>query len=114
MHATALPGGAEDAPDRRLQPLMGIGDHQLDAREAALGQAPEECAPESLGLGGADVQPDDLAAALGIDGHGDYRRHGDDAPALALVQVGGIEPEVGPLPLQWPGQEGPDPLVDVL
>ena len=31
MDAAALPGGMKDLGDRGLQPLMGVGDHQLDA-----------------------------------------------------------------------------------
>ena len=39
VHPAALPGGAEDADDRRLQPLVRVRDHQLDASEAAALQA---------------------------------------------------------------------------
>src|SRR5512144_699519 len=52
VHAAALPGGAEDADDRRLEPLVGVGDHQLDAGEAAPLQALQEVRPEHLGLPG--------------------------------------------------------------
>jgi hypothetical protein len=34
----ALPGGAQDLGGRSLDPLMGIGDHQLDPAQAAPGQ----------------------------------------------------------------------------
>jgi hypothetical protein len=77
VDAAALPGGAEDAGDRRLEPLMGIGDDELHALEAALDQALEKGRPEGLGFGGADVQADDLAPPLGAAGHGDYRGDGD-------------------------------------
>jgi threonine synthase len=33
------------------------------------------------------VQPDDLALAIGVHRHSDYRRHRDDAAALALALV---------------------------
>ena len=46
VHAAALPGGAEHPGDRRLQPLVGVGDDQLDAAQAAAGQALEEARPE--------------------------------------------------------------------
>lgn len=39
MHAAPLPCGAEDAGDGGLQPLMSIGDHQLDAGEAPAHQS---------------------------------------------------------------------------
>jgi site-specific DNA recombinase len=114
VHAAALPGGAEDAGDRALQPFMGVGDDQLHAAQAALDQTLEEGGPEGLGLGGADVQTDDLAPPLGVAGHGDYRRDRDHPPALALAQVGGVQPEVGPFARQRPVEEGRDALVDVL
>src|ERR1700753_3231538 len=45
--------------------------------QAAAHQSPEEARPKRFCLGGTDVQPDDLAVAFGVDGHSDYRRHGD-------------------------------------
>ena len=89
MMTSLSPGKGEKMSKRSVEggDVVGVGDHQLDAREAALGQAPGERAPKGLGLGGADVQPDDLPPPLGVAGHGDYRGDGDDAPALALVQV---------------------------
>ena len=114
MDPAALPGGAEHAPDRTLEPLVGVGDHQLDALEATLDQSLQEGRPERLRLGRADVQADDLAPALAVHGDGDYGGDRDDPAALALAQVGGIEPQVRPLALQRPAQEGPDPLVDLL
>ena len=59
------------------------------------------------------MQPDDLAPSVGVDGHGDYRGHRDDPAALADLEVGRVEPEVGPLALQGAPQEGADALVDV-
>ena len=53
-----------------------------------------------------------FAPPVGVHGHRDYGRHGDDAPALADLQIGGVEPQVGPLALQGAPQKGPDPLVD--
>ena len=44
-----------------------------------------------VGLGGADVQAYDLAPPFAVAGHGGYGRDGDDAPALALAQVGGVQ-----------------------
>jgi hypothetical protein len=39
-----------------------------------------------------DVEAHDLALAVRVDGHRDYRRHRDDAPALALLQIGRVQP----------------------
>jgi hypothetical protein len=33
MNAATLPSGVQDLGDRRLEALVGIGDHQLDAPE---------------------------------------------------------------------------------
>ena len=45
MHATALPDRAEDAGDRLLETLVGIGDDQLHALEATADQGLEEAGP---------------------------------------------------------------------
>ena len=42
VNAAALPGGADDAGDRGREALVGIGDDQLHARQAALDQALQE------------------------------------------------------------------------
>ena len=74
MHAAALPAGAKHPADRRFEPLMGVGDDQLDATQPASRQALQKARPERLGLRRTDMQPDDLASAIGVDGHSDYRR----------------------------------------
>jgi site-specific DNA recombinase len=112
--AALVPCRAHDAPDRRLQPLVGVRDHQLDAAQAAPDQALEEGGPECLCLARADVQAHDLPLALGVHGHGDYGRDRDDAAALALLEVGRIQPEIRPLAHQGAVEEGVHPLVDVL
>ncbi len=114
VDAAALPGRAHDAGNRRLEPLVGIGDDQLHAGQAAPDEVLEEARPERLGFGRTDVQADDLALALGVDGHSDYRGDTDDPPALAHLEIGSIEPEVGPVAGERPLEEGVDPLVDVL
>ncbi len=68
VDGAALPGGPKNLRERGLQAWMGVGDGELDADQAARDQAPEEGAPERLGLGRADVQADDLAAAGLVDG----------------------------------------------
>ena len=49
-----------------------------------------------------------------VDRHRDYRGHRDDAAALAHLEVGGVEPEIGPLAIQRALEERVHPLVDVL
>jgi hypothetical protein len=50
--AAALPGGPDDALDGGLQALVGVGDDQLDAFQAAPLQVFEEGRPEGLRLRG--------------------------------------------------------------
>src|SRR5690606_38917359 len=38
VNPAALPSGAQDLGDSRLDAFMGIGDHQLDTAQAAAGQ----------------------------------------------------------------------------
>src|SRR5579862_3978714 len=59
------------------------------------------------------MQPNDLALAFGVCGHSDYRRDRDDAAALALLEVGGIEPEIRPFAGQRAVEERIDAIVDV-
>ena len=56
----------------------------------------------------------DFALALGVDGNGYYRGDTDDPPALAHLEVGSIEPEVGPVAGERPLKEGMDTFVDIL
>ena len=55
-----------------------------------------------------------VPAAFGVGGHGDYHRDRDDAAALALLQVGCIEPDIGPVAFQRSFQEGVHALIDFL
>ncbi len=54
---------------------MGVADDQLHAVEPAGFQRAQEVGPEGLGFRGPDAQTDDLAAALGVGGNGDYGRN---------------------------------------
>src|ERR1700730_15140378 len=76
---------AADPADRRFQPFMGIGDDPLDAAQPAPRPALQKRRPEGFGLRRADMQPNDLASAVGVGGHGDYCRDRDDTAALALL-----------------------------
>ena len=67
-----------------------------------------------LGLGRADTEADDLTASLGVGGHGDYCGDWYDPSALAHLQIGGVEPEIGPFAGERAVQELADTFVDVL
>jgi hypothetical protein len=83
VDGAALPGAAEDLRDRCLQAGVGVADSELDADQAALDQRAQELGPERLGLGLADVDREDLAAARLVDAVGDHQRLVDHPPAVA-------------------------------
>lgn len=57
----ALPGGAEEhRGDRRLEALVGVGDHEAHTGEAPDPQAAQERPPEGPVLGIADGQAEDF------------------------------------------------------
>ena len=64
VHGAALPRAAEHPGDRVLEALVGVGDAQAHAVQAAAAQRSEELAPERLGLDLADVEADHLAPAV--------------------------------------------------
>jgi len=55
-----------------------------------------------------------LPAALGVGGDGDHGGDRHDAAALAHLQVGGVEPQIGPVAGQRAVQELADPFIYVL
>src|SRR5205814_7673414 len=79
---------------------MGVRDHQLDAPEAAPCQRAQKLGPERLGLGGADGDAQHLASAIAVDGDSDDHRDRDDATGGANLEVGRIQPEIGPVAFQ--------------
>src|SRR5246500_2701328 len=60
------------------------------------------------------MQADDLGAAVCLGPPRDYGGARDDAPPLALLQVGGVEPQIRPLAGERAVEEGMDTLVDLL
>jgi len=61
---------------------VGVGDDQLHATQAPTGQLAEEPGPDRLGLGGADLQAQHLAAPVGAHADGDDDRDRDgEGPA---------------------------------
>ena len=59
-----------------------------------------------LGLGGADVHAEHLAPAVAVDADRDDHGDRDDAAVLAHLHVGGVDPQVGPVALDRPVEEG--------
>jgi hypothetical protein len=62
---------------------------------------------------GSDRQAEDLAPAVGVDGHGEYHGDRDDPAALPDLHMGRVDPEVGPIALDRAVEEGLDTLVDL-
>ena len=113
VDAAPLSSCAEDPGRGGLQALVVVGDHQLHAAQAAAGEAAQEPGPEGLGLGRADRHAEDLAPALVVDRDRDGHRDRYDAPGLAHLQIGRIQPEIGPVTLQRPVEEALDLVVDL-
>ena len=59
---------------------MGVGDDELHALQAAPDEIAQEGRPERLGLARPNVQPDDVALALGIDRDSGYGGNAGDGP----------------------------------
>src|SRR5512134_2766365 len=49
-----------------------------------------------------------------VDGNGDYRRDRDDPAGRSDLEIGGIEPQVGPFAFEPAGEEAVHSFVDVL
>jgi len=65
-------------------------------------------------LGGADVHAEHLAPAVGVDAHRHDDRDRDDAAGLADLHVGGVDPQIRPVALDRPVEEGLHPLINLL
>src|SRR3954468_9676147 len=100
MNPAALPGGAQDLRNGGFEALVSVGDHQLHAFEAAAYQTAQELDLEGGGFRLTQAKPEDLAAAILVDAGGDYGRDRHDAAILTDLDVGRIEPEIGPLAIQ--------------
>ena len=95
VDGAALPWGAEHLGDRGLEALVGVGDDQLDAGQAATDQRAQELAPERLGLGRAHIQADDLPLAAGIHPVGDHQGPMLDPSAGTDLLDLGVQPQYG-------------------
>src|SRR5205823_1891225 len=74
----------------------------------------QERAPERLGLGGADIEAENLTPAVAIDSDRDDDINRHDAPVLPHLHVGRIDPQIRPVSLDRPLQERVDAAVDLL
>ena len=84
---------------------MGVADHQLYPREAALYCFAEACgyergnelAPEALALTVAHLEAQQLKASVGIDAHGDDHGPGANLQGLTqpAVEIGSVHVVVG-------------------
>ncbi len=92
---------------------MGVGDHQLDAAQPAVRERTQKVGPEWLGFRCAHLHAEHVTAAVGVGADGDYGRHRDDPADLAHLQVGGVNPQVGPVALDRALQERLHALVDL-
>ena len=90
-----------------------VGDDQTGTAQATVGERAEELIPEYLCFAGLDGDAQDLSAPIQIDGYRHYNGDGDNPPGPADLDVGGIEPKVGPFAFQWPLQKGIGPFVDL-
>jgi hypothetical protein len=115
VDAASLPAGPDHhRPDRALQALVGVGDHQAHPFEAAGPQRAQEGRPEGAVLGVADGQAEHLAAAIGAHAGGDHHRLADDVRALVGLQVGRIQEQVREARVpQRPVAEGTHVLVEL-
>ena len=92
---------------------MGIGDRELHSAQASPGQLAQEFCPDWLSLGCADLHPKHLASTVGVHTHGDDDGNGDDAAAATNLEVGGIDPQIGPFPFDGSVEEGLHLVIDL-
>ena len=114
VHPAALPAGAQHLGDGGLDALVGIGDDQLHAPEPAPCQLAQEGRPDGRGIRGFDIYAQSLAPAVAVDARGDDDGDRDDTPAAADFQVGGVDPKIRSVALDWPHAECLHPGVDLL
>jgi hypothetical protein len=86
--------------------------NKLHAAQAARCQGPQEVLPEGLCLGLARRKPENLALAFGIGPDSHYGSGRYDTPSLPAFDVGGVDPQIGPLAFNRAVQEGLYPLID--
>jgi len=88
VNPTALVGRVEDPACGGAQPLVIIGDHQLNPTQASVGQRPQEVGPECLGLGRAGGDAQNLALAIIVDCDGHYHGTAHDPATISRLYIG--------------------------
>lgn len=76
---------------------MSIGDNELYASQAATHEASQEVRSERFRPRGADSHGQDFTTTVGIHGYGDNYGDRDDTPRLLYLDLGGVDPEIGPV-----------------
>jgi hypothetical protein len=73
---------------------VGVRHHELDTGESAGLQRAEERGPKGAVLAVTNIQPEDLAAAVGSHAGGGHDRSGDDPSVDAGLEVGGVQEHI--------------------
>ena len=92
---------------------MAVADDELDAAKTAAVQAAQELDPKRLGFRCANLQAEHLSLALGVHADRHYHRDAHDAPCLACLDVGGIDPQVRPVALDLAAEERAHAFVEL-
>ena len=114
VDAASLPGGAQHLGHRRLDALVGVRDHQLHSAQTAPRELAQELGPDRLGFRSADLHAQDLAPAVAINADSHDGGHRNDAATPANLEVGRIDPQIGPVAFNGAIEEGFDLAVDLL
>lgn len=93
---------------------MRVGDDQAYASQAPARQFAQKACAEGFCLGCADVHTQPLATAVAVDANGNDYRHRDDPIVLADLHIGGVDPEIRPVPLDRVIEESSYALVNLL
>ena len=115
VRPAALPRGpGQHGGDRVHQPGVVVAGHQLDAGQAAGGQAAQERQPARAVLGAGHVDAEDLPAPVGVDAGRDQAVHVHRAAALADLLGQRVDPAERVRPaVQRPVPEGLHQLVQL-
>jgi hypothetical protein len=97
VHPASLLAGAQHFRGGRAQALVIIGDDELHAPQAAGRQRPQEVLPERFSFGFTRGKAQNLPPAFGIRSDSHYCGGGNNPSAVAVLDVGCIDPKIGPL-----------------
>ncbi len=114
VHPATLPAGVHHLGDRGFYSLVGVGDDELDAAQAAPPELAQKIGPEGFGFRRADVHAEHLAPSVVVDADSDDHGHRDDAAVLADFDVSRVDPDIGPIAFDRAIEKGFDLFVDLL